>query len=65
MFRYYRGPLKQLRDPLPSMDDVVEFIVRNNANELEKNLKQQGLPSGLQDNVKEVVTDYWYVFCEY
>ena len=32
--------------------------------ELEKNLKLQGCPKELQGKVKEVVADYWYVFCE-
>ena len=43
----------------------MEFNVITNTKELEKNLKIQGCPSDLQEKVKEVVTEYWYVFCEY
>ena len=42
----------------------MEFYVGTNKKELEKNLKLQGLPSDLQDKVKGVVTEYWYVFCD-
>ena len=31
---------------------------------MDNNLKLQGLPSDLQDKVKDVVTEYWDVFCE-
>ena len=56
MFRDSGRYLKQSKDPLPPRDDVVEFNVHNNTNELEKNLKLQGFPSDLQYKVKEVVT---------
>ena len=46
------------------MYDVVEFDVWTNAKYLYSNIKLQGRPSDLQDKVKEVVRDYWYVFCE-
>ena len=42
----------------------MEIDVKTNIKELEKNLKPQGFPSELQDKVKEVVTEYWDVFCE-
>ena len=42
----------------------MEFDVRTNTNESEKNIKLQGCPNDLQDKVKEVVTEYWDVFCE-
>ena len=42
----------------------MEFDVWTNTKELEKNIKIQGCPIYLQDKVKEVVTEYWYVFCE-
>ena len=42
----------------------MEFDVQSNTKELEKNLKLQGWPSDLQDKVKEVVTEYWDMFCE-
>ena len=31
---------------------------------MENNIKPQGCPSYLQEKFKEVVTDYWDVFCE-
>ena len=40
------------------------FYVRTNKKELEKNLKLQGCPSHLQEKFKEMVPEYWYVFCE-
>ena len=43
----------------------MEVDVQTNTKELENNLKLQGLLSDLQDKVKEVVTEYWGVFCEY
>ena len=64
MLRDYGVSLKKTKDPLPHRDDVVEFDVRTNTKELEKNWKLQGFPSDLQDKVKEVVTEFWYVFCE-
>ena len=42
----------------------MEFDVQTNTKELENNLKIQGRPSELQYKVKEVVTEYWDVFCE-
>ena len=42
----------------------MEFDVQTNTNELENDLKLQGCPSDLQINTKEVVTEYWDVFCE-
>ena len=56
--------LKQSKEPLPPIDDVMEFNMINNTKELEENLKLQGCPSDLQYKVKEVVTEYWDVFCE-
>ena len=41
---------------------MVEFYVRNNAKELENNIKLQGFPSDLQDKFKEVFTEYWDMF---
>ena len=38
--------------------------MQNNTKELYNDIKLQGCPSNLQDNFKEVVTDYWHVFCE-
>ena len=35
-----------------------------NVKELDKNLKLQGCLSDSQDKVKDVVTEYWDVFCE-
>ena len=64
VFRYYGISLKQSKDPLPPRDDVMEFYFRANTNELEKNLKLQGCPSDLQDKIKQVVTEYWDMFCE-
>ena len=40
------------------MYDVMEFYVQTNKKELEKHLKPQGCPSGIQDKCKEVVTEY-------
>ena len=56
--------LKQEKDPLPHSDYVVEFDVCTNAKGLDKNIKPQVFPSDLQYKVKEVITDYWNVFCE-
>ena len=39
--------------------------MKTNKKESEKNRKLQGCPSDLQDMVKEVVIDYWDLFCEY
>ena len=64
VFRDYRISLNQEKDPLPIRDDVVEFDIQTNAKDFENNLKLHGWPSDLQEKVKEVVTDYWDVFCE-
>ena len=64
MFRDYVKSLKQAKYPLPPRDDVMEFNVQTNIDDLEKNLKPQGLSSDLQEKVKEVVTKYWDIFCE-
>ena len=42
----------------------MKFDVQTNIKELEKNLKLQGGPSELQEKVKEVIIEYWDVFCE-
>ena len=64
MFRDYGISLKQTKDPILPRGDVVEFYVRTNAKELEKNIKLHSCPSELQEMVKELVTLYWDVFCE-
>ena len=64
VFRGYIISLKQAKDPLPPNNDLVEFDMRKNTKNLEKNLKLQGCPSGLQEKVKNLVTDDLYVFCE-
>ena len=65
MFRDYGRSLKQEKEPLPPGDDVMEFDVITNTEDPENNLKLQGFPSDLQDKVKEMVTEYWDLFCEY
>ena len=42
----------------------MDFDVPNKTKYLEKNTKLQELTSNLQENVKEMVTDYWDIFCE-
>ena len=42
----------------------MEFDFQTNTKQLDNNLKLQGFPSELQDKVKEVVPEYWDVFCE-
>ena len=46
------------------INNVIEFNMQANTKQWEKNLKLQGCPSDVQDKVKEVVTEYWYVFCD-
>ena len=43
---------------------MMEFDVRTNTMELEKNLKLQGFLNDLQENLKVVVTEYWDMFYE-
>ena len=38
VFRDYGRPLKQAKEPLLPRDDVMEFYVKNNTKELEKNI---------------------------
>ena len=64
VLRDYGLSLKQTKYPLPPRYDRMEFDVQTNTKESEKNLKLQDRPSDLQDKVKEVVTEYWGVFCE-
>ena len=64
MFRDYGISLKQEINPLPPRYNVAEFDVSTNTKELDSNMKLQGHPNYFQDKVKEVVTCYWYVFCE-
>ena len=64
VFRDYRISLNKSKEPLPPRDNMMEFDVQTNTKELYKNLKIQGCPSDLQDKVKELVTEYWDVFCE-
>ena len=64
VFRDYGRSLKRTKEPLPPREDIVEFEVGTDSKELEKNLKLQGCPKELQGKVKEVVADYWDVFCE-
>ena len=52
MFRDYRGYLKKVKGPLPPRYDVVEFDMRTNANELDKNLKLELCFCEFQDKVK-------------
>ena len=63
VFRDYMIYLKQKKDPLTPRDDVMGFDVKTNTKEFDKNIKLQGLPSDLQEKLKEVVTEYWDVFC--
>ena len=57
--------LKAIKGPLPHRYDVMEFDGPTNTKDLEKNLKLKDCLSELQDKVKEVVKEYWDVFCEY
>ena len=43
---------------------MAEFDVLTNVKELDNNLKLQWCLSDSQDKVKDVVTEYWDVFCE-
>ena len=61
---YYERSSKQGKDPIPPMDNDIEFDVQTNKKELEKNLKLQWWSSDLQDKVNEAVTEYWDVFYE-
>ena len=64
VFRDYRISLNQEKDPLQHRDEVMDFDVPNKTKYLEKNTKLQELTSNLQENVKEMVTDYWDIFCD-
>ena len=64
VFRDYGRSLKQTKYPLPYMEDVLEFDVRTNTKDLDNNIKLQGSSSDLQEKVKEVITEYWDMFCE-
>ena len=44
-------------DSLTPRDDFMEFDVRSNTKELERNLNLQGCPRDLQDKVKEVMEE--------
>ena len=63
VFRDYGISSKHEKEPLPPRDDVVEFDMNNDEHSLENNLKLQGCSSAFQYKVKEVVTDYWDLFC--
>ena len=64
VFRYFGISLKQAKEPLPHRDDIMEFDVKTNTKELEKNIKLKGCSSDLQEKVKKAVTEYWDFFCE-
>ena len=64
MFKEYGCAAKQSVEELPPRDDVVEFEFRTDSAELEGNLKLSGCPPELQPKIKEVVMEYWDVFCE-
>ena len=42
----------------------MEFYVQTNKKDTERNLKLQFPPSDLKDKVKEVIIEYWDMFCE-
>ena len=63
VFRNYGRYLNQVNEALPPRNDVMEFDVQTNTKDLDRNLKLQCCLSDLQDKVKEVVTEYWDVFC--
>ena len=56
VFRDYGRSLNQEKYPLPHRDDLMEFVVRSNTKELERNLNLRGCPRDLQNKVKEVIT---------
>ena len=64
LFVDYRISLKQSKETLPPRGYLMEFYVKTNKKELERNPKLQVSPIDLQDKFKEVVTEYWDVFCE-
>ena len=64
VFIDYGISLKQSKYPIPTRDDVMEFDVQTNTEDLYKNLKLQGYPSDLKEKEKEVVTEYWNFFSE-
>ena len=64
MFEDHGCVVKQNVGGLPPRDDVLEFKFQMDSSELERNLKLNGCPMELQSQIKEVVTEYWDVFCE-
>ena len=52
MFRDYVRSLKQVNDPPPPRDDVVEFYMWTNAKKIENNIKLKECTIDLQENVK-------------
>ena len=64
MFKEYGCAVKQSVGELPPRNDVVEFEFQTDSMELERNLKLIGCPTELQPQIREVVMEYWDVFCE-
>ena len=64
MFKEYGCTVKQSVGGLPPRDNVVKFKVLTDSMELERNLKLIGCPIELQPQIKEVLMEYWDVFCE-
>ena len=64
MFEEYGCVAKQSVEELPPRDDVVEFEFHTDSAELEGNLRLSGCPPELQPKIKEVIMEYWDMFCE-
>ena len=65
MFKEYGCAAKQSIDKLPPRDDIVEFELCTDSAELEGNLRLSGCPPELQPKIKDVITEYWDVFCKH
>ena len=55
--------MKQESIPIHPRENMVGFELRTYEKDMENNFKLQGCPGYLK-NSKEVVTEYWGVFCE-
>ena len=49
---------------LPPRDDIIQFDPGNDLAEFDRNFQPQHCPQHLQAQVKDIVKEYWDVFCE-
>ncbi len=64
LYKEFGSSLRKQVKELDPRDDIIEFNIEVHTTELKKNLKWHECPEEHKPAIKEIITDFWDVFCE-